>query len=118
MGQRFGRLEVIGEVPSHKGHTQWLCLCGCDNKKIVQAGHLQSGNTKSCGCIKGKSKEKGKRFSGETMKKQQKPLGSIFQEIYDWGTPYKKRKELLEAYKKFWGSLDPELTSTLKMMLI
>lgn len=53
----FGRLRVIKRVGSNKHrHTVWKCLCdpelgGCGKVVDVAGTHLQSGNTKSCGCL-------------------------------------------------------------------
>ena len=30
----------------------WKCRCDCGNEKIVYGGHLETGHTKSCGCIR------------------------------------------------------------------
>ena len=50
-GEVFGRLTVIGFAGS-KGQTkQWMCLCSCGSRIIVNAGHMKNGHTKSCGCI-------------------------------------------------------------------
>lgn len=52
IGQRFGRLLVIGAAPSLKGgRTQWLCKCDCGNEKVVPSGALAGGSTQSCGCL-------------------------------------------------------------------
>jgi len=52
-GQRFIRLLVIKRVENNEyGKPCWLCKCDCGNSKIVQGGHLRSGNTQSCGCLK------------------------------------------------------------------
>lgn len=52
-GQRFGRLTVIERQANDKhGKTRWLCKCDCGNITIVDSHHLQSRNTKSCGCMK------------------------------------------------------------------
>lgn len=51
-GQTFGRLTALEEFPANKyGRRYWTCLCSCGNRVAVAAGHLKSGNTKSCGCI-------------------------------------------------------------------
>ena len=51
-GTRFGKLTV--KKPSHQD-KRWrrfyLCDCDCGSTAIVQAGHLRSGNTQSCGCL-------------------------------------------------------------------
>ncbi len=50
-GQRFGRWAVIERAENGKARqTRWLCKCDCGTEKIVQAGHLRNGKTKSCGC--------------------------------------------------------------------
>lgn len=54
MGQRFGRLVVIGEVPKEeRGCKQrvLICQCDCGNTVNVRAGNLASGNSTSCGCF-------------------------------------------------------------------
>ena len=52
VGARFGRLLVIAVVDKEKREKTWLCKCDCGNTKIVQGNHLQSGATKSCGCLR------------------------------------------------------------------
>ena len=54
-GQRFGRLTVISRTDdkiSKSGvhRTVWNCECDCGNVVAVQARHLLSGSTTSCGC--------------------------------------------------------------------
>lgn len=54
-GQKYGNLTAISfSHIEHKG-ARWLCSCDCGNTKVVGAGQLQSGNTKSCGCLKTKA---------------------------------------------------------------
>lgn len=49
-GQRFGKLTAIKRVKDANGKYKWLCQCDCGNIKLVNAGHLRAGTTKSCGC--------------------------------------------------------------------
>ena len=55
VGQKYGRLIVIKEVPSkskgEKKNRYFLCKCECGNQIEVSANHLRSGHTKSCGCL-------------------------------------------------------------------
>jgi ribosomal protein L13 len=52
-GQRYGRLTVVACAGRTKrGNTIWTCRCDCGNEKIVQASHLRSGSTMSCGCLR------------------------------------------------------------------
>lgn len=51
-GQRFGRYVVLKRAAnSARGMTRWLCRCDCGNERIVNAAHLRSGHSMSCGCL-------------------------------------------------------------------
>lgn len=57
-GQVFGRLTVLEQTedyvnPNGAHYAQWLCKCSCGNPDniVVQAQHLKSGHTQSCGCL-------------------------------------------------------------------
>lgn len=51
-GKRFGRLTPIKPVLLEKGKsTVWLCKCDCGNEIKVEIRSLNSGNTRSCGCL-------------------------------------------------------------------
>lgn len=53
-GHLFGKLVVISDAPSTKaGRAMWLCECECGKSVLVSGKELRSGNTKSCGCLKG-----------------------------------------------------------------
>lgn len=50
MNKRFNKL--IAQIPVNcQGKRQWLCLCDCGNEVVVPYNCLNSGNTKSCGCL-------------------------------------------------------------------
>jgi hypothetical protein len=50
-GKRFGKILVIKRAPNSKvGHVHYHVLCDCGTKKVVAAGSLRFGHTKSCGC--------------------------------------------------------------------
>jgi len=52
-GKIFSMLTVKSYAGISKhGRSQWLCLCGCGNEKVVDSGLLRRGKTKSCGCLK------------------------------------------------------------------
>lgn len=58
MGQRFGKLTVIAPAPPQNHQTAWVCRCECGKEKIVLAGNLRKGLTRSCGCTRlGKRKD-------------------------------------------------------------
>lgn len=45
--KKFGRLRPIKWIEGSK----WICQCDCGNIVTVSVSNLQSGSTKSCGCI-------------------------------------------------------------------
>jgi len=52
-GQRFGRLTTLKLVGKSKwGHYVWECQCDCGNIVNVISKSLNSGETKSCGCLR------------------------------------------------------------------
>lgn len=55
IGQKYGRLTVIGEAEPYFWHGRgWgrsICRCDCGTIKIVRDCSLRSGETISCGCL-------------------------------------------------------------------
>jgi hypothetical protein len=49
IGKKYGRLLVIKCIKN----LIFLCRCNCGNNITVKSNNLLSGNTKSCGCLKG-----------------------------------------------------------------
>ena len=59
LNQKFGRLTVIKEAGKDKnGRVRWKCLCDCGKITIVRRSSLQSGDTKSCGCLRAEKTRK------------------------------------------------------------
>lgn len=55
-GMSFGKLTVIRLSGEKKArHLAWECQCECGEKTNVLAKNLNSGQTKSCGCLRGLS---------------------------------------------------------------
>lgn len=50
-GRKYGRLAVVERVANKGDKVAWKCKCDCGNETIVTTTALQSGNTKSCGCL-------------------------------------------------------------------
>lgn len=63
-GMRFGRLIVIDRAPNKKKATIWNCLCDCGRKCTSYSTHMIRGNTQSCGCIREKSGNQHKDWTG------------------------------------------------------
>jgi len=51
-GLKFGRLTAIERCTTPKRHvSEWICRCDCGTMRSVSTDKLNSGNTKSCGCL-------------------------------------------------------------------
>lgn len=58
-GRRFGRLTALRRLDRRIGSSfAWLCRCDCGRMAEVSANALLKGGTKSCGCAKGRRKQK------------------------------------------------------------
>lgn len=51
VGKRFGKLTVTEYAGKEAGMHRWKCVCDCGRETIVGQSLLQSGRTKSCGCL-------------------------------------------------------------------
>lgn len=51
VGRRFGELTVLEYAGKQGGMHRWRCRCDCGNETVVGQTLLQSGRTKSCGCL-------------------------------------------------------------------
>ncbi len=66
-GRRFGSLTALRRgkdyiSPSGKRVVRWLCQCDCGNYRLIQAGRLRAGRSKSCGCLRSE-------FAAEAIRK-------------------------------------------------
>ena len=54
IGRTFGRLTILAHAKRQGKHpvTALLCRCTCGSEKVVIWASLQSGNTRSCGCLR------------------------------------------------------------------
>lgn len=53
IGKRFGRLVVQEKTEKrNNGRIVWKCKCDCGNITYVSTTYLNSGYTRSCGCLK------------------------------------------------------------------
>ena len=82
-GQKFNKLTVIklddernkSQYTSKRKRVYWLCECDCGNPTLISidTSKIQSGHTKSCGCLKGeKAKDRiidltGKVFGSDIL---------------------------------------------------
>jgi len=71
VGDRFGRLVVVGKAPTRNSKARWYCRCDCGNEVDVECFLLRSGNTKSCGCYRRDlMRERGQKSIGNVLKKK------------------------------------------------
>lgn len=65
-GEKFGRLLVLGlshKAPTDQdGHSYYRCRCSCGNIKVVRDTQLLSERTQSCGCLRYRTKQKGRPY--------------------------------------------------------
>lgn len=64
IGQRFGRLTVLGAIESSARCKipRWLCKCDCGKQLVVKENMLLKGSTKSCGCYAREMLAKGRKL--------------------------------------------------------
>ena len=59
IGKKFTQLKVIEHHSTDEySHKHFLCKCSSGNMTIVREGHLKSGHTQSCGCLRGHNNRK------------------------------------------------------------
>lgn len=51
VGKRFGRLTVVSYAGKKRGMHRWKCQCDCGGETVAGQTLLQTGKTKSCGCL-------------------------------------------------------------------
>lgn len=52
VGKKFGQLTVVEYAGKRSGMHRWRCMCECGRETVVGQTLLQTGKTKSCGCLK------------------------------------------------------------------
>jgi len=68
INKRFIRLVAVKELKERSRRAVvWECLCDCGNRVNVESRNLNSGSTKSCGCL---NKEKQYEFGQNLRYKQ------------------------------------------------
>lgn len=50
----IGRWTLLSKVEDGK-HSKWLCVCTCGVKREVRQDKLNSGRSRSCGCLRNES---------------------------------------------------------------
>jgi hypothetical protein len=90
-GHVFGRLRVVAyagkQVRPNNNGSLWRCLCapdlgGCGAEKIVYAGKLRHGSTRSCGCLREESRGRSSVTHGASCGKSR--LNKVSLEYSSW----------------------------------
>lgn len=90
-GDVFGRLTVIGK-PEKRGNFKFYpCICKCGNKCTVNIYKLNSGHTRSCGCLQ-----------KETVKNMSTKHGFRYHPLYNTWAGMKKRCDHPSGTNKEW----------------
>lgn len=113
-GRRFGMLTAVERVPPPSEHyatnaTWWRCICDCGNEAVVRSYALKNGNTRSCGCLRKKSRRAidltGERFGKlEVIRRAKRPdgelsyLGTYWQVKCDCGSSFVIRGDYLKHH--------------------
>jgi hypothetical protein len=52
-GQQFGRLTAlhVTDQRNYKNLPMWFCKCSCGNNALISSSNLNTGKTRSCGCL-------------------------------------------------------------------
>ena len=101
-GDKFGNLTVIKRVEnkilktskSFSSVPMFLCKCSCGKEVEVQGRYLLNGNTKSCGCQKGKNFTSKNQYNDILQTENGKLLYNIYRK---W---QKKFKQPTDLFKK------------------
>lgn len=83
-GLKFGRLTAIEPAGRSKNKCiMWRCVCDCGNEVVVKSNSLNSGNTKSCGCLHKEGLKKSRTTHGMTHTRQYKIWCAMKARCYD-----------------------------------
>lgn len=91
VGMTFGKWVVLEKIPSVNGHTIFLCLCQCGNKKEQEGNNLTRKRrpSRSCGC---------NRTIGTTKEYREHPLYDVWK-----GMKARCRDKKHISYKNYGG---------------
>lgn len=77
IGQKFGRLTVIGDGLRENWVHKWECKCKCGNIVLVDTSKLTTGHTQSCGCLQKERTSKASLIHGKSKSRIHKEWRSI-----------------------------------------
>lgn len=101
IGKRFGKLTVL----EYLGKSKWKCQCDCGQETAVETCHLNSGHTKSCGCLKGKNTKNNTRECGPKTNLVGQKFGMLTVQEYIKGGKWRCKCECGQETIVFTGNL-------------
>lgn len=66
VGNRYGRLLVVGRADGANRASVWQCLCDCGAEVVLPLSRMIRGNTRSCGCLRREMTAAKQRTHGAT----------------------------------------------------
>lgn len=115
VGDRVGRLTVKEKVGKAKnGCLIWLCTCECGGTIEVQASSLNSGLTRSCGCLYKETRLTCKKTHGRSSTREYNSWTGMKQRCYYEGHDYFKDyggrgiavcDEWINSFEKFYEDM-------------
>lgn len=69
IGQRFGKLTIVGFTTVERGRQKCICKCECGNTTLANLKDLTTGHKKSCGCIRVNALDKYNYLIGQKINK-------------------------------------------------
>lgn len=93
-GKKFERWTVIAKSENMGKNTAWICKCECGTIRSVLTYNLQSGKSKSCGCLQKEAASRIKKTHGKTNTRLYRIYKGIKARCCNKNTP---------AYKHYGG---------------
>lgn len=99
LGQRFGRLTVVGREPRGTSkRARWHCQCDCGGGTLVASNVLNAGRSQSCGCLQRERAGAAARINNRTHGMKKSP------EHYTWvGMLTRCRNPNATGYERYGG---------------
>lgn len=67
IGERYGKLTIIGFTTVERGRQKCICKCDCGNETLASYSELIDGHKKSCGCLRVRAIDKYSYLVGQRI---------------------------------------------------
>lgn len=114
-GKRYGRLVVEARVTTKNPYSyRALCVCDCGKTKVISVDKLETGNTKSCGCLQSEARGKISKTHGMSKTRFYKIWKGLNTRCNNKATPayeYYGKRGIKNEWKSFDGFKEDMLES-------